>query len=109
MSSLVQAKWVSSAIGVSPSAASLPRTRYSTAFTSWRVVASSRGELVDLGLPEVGDPLRAARGRASASSGSVPNMRCSVREISHSTSTCTRARLSPASERCSPSSSTAAR
>jgi hypothetical protein len=40
MSSLVHAKWVSSAIESSPSFESLSRTRYSTAFTSWRVTAS---------------------------------------------------------------------
>ena len=42
MSSLVQAKWVSSLIRVQVRvASSLPRTKYSTAFTSCRVVASS--------------------------------------------------------------------
>ena len=39
-SSLVHAKWVSSAIASRPSVESRSRTRYSTALTSWRVTAS---------------------------------------------------------------------
>ena len=57
MSSLVQAKWVSSAMRVSPSSASL---RAHQVLDGLHVVAGGRlerGELVDLGLAEVGDPL----------------------------------------------------
>ena len=81
-------------------------------FDGLDVVAGGRlelGEFVDLGLAEVGDEL-AQRGLLGiASAATEPNRPRSVSAISHSTSTCTRARLRPASERYSPRSVTAAR
>ena len=114
MSSLVQAKWVSSARLESSSAgASAVRRflrKYSTALTSWTVTALDLGELVDLVGAEVVDdrPQRGdlVVGRARARPGTTPWL---VWWISHSTSTCTRCRLSAASERWSTSGATAPR
>ena len=101
MSSLVQAKCVSSAIAVE---AELVELGAHEVLDGLDVVAGGgfeASQFIDLGLAEVGGE-GAQRGdlvgdqRAASRTGS-----CSVRKISHSTSTCTRARLRPASERCS--------
>ena len=109
MSSLVQAKWVSSAMRVESERGEAAAHEV---LDGLDVVAGGRlerGELVDVGLAEVGDDRAQGGlllGRRAATEPKNPRSVCA---ISHSTSTCTRARLRPASERCSPSSPTAAR
>ena len=98
MSSLVQAKCVSSAIASRPSADSRSRTRYSTALTSWRVTASFSASQSISAWPNSRYSAR-RRALSASCSGDVPNSERSVRAMSHSTSTSTRARLRPASER----------
>ena len=106
MSSLVEAKWVSSAMwsrpeGVQPVAEQV--------LDRLHVVPRDRLELgqpVDLVLAEVVDQPAEAR-PARAVSGMRAGQPASVRAMSHSTSTCSRARLRPASERCSARPSTA--
>ena len=98
MSSLVQAKWVSSAMPSKPSDESRSRTRYSTAFTSWRVTASFSASQSISACPKSRYSAR-RRCLSASDSGDVSNSERSVRAISHSTSTSTRARFRPASER----------
>ena len=108
MSSLVQAKWVSSATGVEPELGELGAHQV---LDGLHVVAGGRLEAASSsisGWPKSATHCRRARAWLGVER-LVPNMPRSVRKISHSTSTCTRARLSPASDRCSPSASTAAR
>ena len=114
-SSLVQQKWMSSA-RPGPRAPGRSRSsrflrKYSTALTSCWVTRSVARHLVDLGGAEVvarrraGPPARRSVRRAHARA----RRSCSVRWISHSTSTCTRARLSAGSERWSTSGATTPR
>lgn len=108
MSSLVQAKCVSSAMWSRPSVESRSRTRYSMAFTSCCVTASFSASQSISACPKSRYSAR-RRSLSSSDSGVVSNSERSVRAISHSTSTSTLARLSPASERKSASPVTAAR
>ncbi len=105
MSSLVHAKCVSSATCARPSSSRRSRTKYSTAFTSCRVTASTRASASICSWPKPATTPRSAAFCASVN-GEEERSDRSVRWMSHSISTWMRARLRPASERCSPSSVT---
>jgi hypothetical protein len=78
MSSLVHAKCVSSAMPESPRASRRRRTKYSTAFTSCRVVASSAASSSISAWPKSETTARRAAAW-SADSGVDPNIEWSVR------------------------------
>ena len=113
MSSLVHAKWTSSARPASAGSGARARSRflrkYSTALTSCCVTRSVAASSSISAGPNVVTTSRSAACSAPVSRRTPGTTCCSVRWISHSTSTWTRARLSAGSDRWSTSGATTER
>ena len=113
MSSLVQPKWISSARPLSSSAGAIAARRflrkYSTALTSWTVTRSISPSSATSSVPKSSTTARSAAISSSLSLRTPGTTPWLVWWISHSISTCTRCRLSAASERWSTSGATAPR
>ena len=107
MSSLVQAKWTNSSAGASSASSfSCSLMKYSTALTSWLVVRSislTRAAWATL-KPSASARKRAFAPSEKAASSVMPGSAASA--SSHSTSTFTRARIRPYSEKMGRSAST---
>jgi len=107
MSSEVQAKCTNSSAGASPaSSLSFSLMKYSTALTSWLVVASISLTRAASATPKSPASLRsrAAASGASGSSSTMPGS--SARASNHSTSTRIRALIRPNSEKIGLSAAT---